>query len=297
MWFRNLQVHRIEPNGFSTPEILTEQLRHGAFQPCGSLARESRGWIPPRGDDRLVCAWHGQWLIALGVEQKLLPASVVRQVVESRAAELEQRMGVKPGRKRLRELKDEVTDELLPRAFSRYRTTFAWIDPVNGWLVIDAASPKKASEFKEVLRKSLDSFPISPLATARSATAAMTVWLSTREPPAGFTIDRECELQSPLEEKATVRYAHHPLTDTSEIPNHIVAGKLPIRLALTWRDKVSFVLTDKLEAKKLKLVDIAEEAPDEADGVSADERFEADFVLMTGLLNRFLGELVAAVEA
>lgn len=295
MWFRNLQVHRFTPDASSTPENLADQLRHQAFQPCGSLTRESRGWIPPRGDDRLVAAVHGQWLLALGVEQKLLPASVVRQTVEARASELEQRMGVKPGRKRLRELKDEVTDELLPRAFSRYRTTFAWIDPAHGWLVVDAASPKKSGEFLEVLRKSLDDFPFAPLETTRSAAGAMTEWLSTREAPAGFSIDRECELQSPLEEKATVRYAHHPLTDTAEIRNHIVAGKVPTRLALTWRDKVSFVLSDKLEAKKVTLLDVATTETD-GNADSAEERFESDFVLMTGLLDRFLGELVEAIE-
>jgi recombination associated protein RdgC len=295
MWFRNLQILRFDPAATLEGDAFSQQLRTEGFQPCTSLARESRGWIPPRGDDRLVCAMHGQWLVALGVEQKLLPASVVRQTVEARAAELERRMGVKPGRKRLRELKDEVTDELLPRAFSRYRTTFAWIDPEHGWLVIDAASPKKSGEFLEVLRKSLDEFPFAPLETKRAPAAAMTEWLTAGDAPPGFSIDRDCELQSPLEERATVRYANHVLTETAEIRNHIAAGKAPTKLALTWRDRVSFVLTDKLEVKRVKLVDVATTENDgEAD--NAEERFEADFVLMTGLLDRFLSELAEAIE-
>jgi len=295
MWFRNLQILRFDPTAALAAESFSEQLRTQAFQPCTSLARESRGWIPPRGDDRLVCAMHGQWLIALGIEQKLLPASVVRQTVEARAAELERRMGVKPGRKRLRELKEEVTDELLPRAFSRYGTTFAWVDPEHGWLVIDAASPKKSGEFLEVLRKSLDEFPFAPLETKRAPAAAMTEWLTAGDAPPGFSIDRDCELQSPLEERATVRYANHVLTETAEVRNHIAAGKVPTRLALTWRDRVSFVLTDKLEVKRVKLIDVATTENDgEAD--DAEERFEADFILMTGLLDRFLGELVEAIE-
>lgn len=295
MWFRNLQILRFDPTATLEIDAFSQQLRSEGFQPCTSLARESRGWIPPRGDDRLVCAMHGQWLVALGVEQKLLPASVVRQTVEARAAELERRMGIKPGRKRLRELKDEVTDELLPRAFSRYRTTFAWIDPEHGWLVIDAASPKKSGEFLEVLRKSLEEFPFAPLETKRAPAAAMTEWLTAGDAPPGFSIDRDCELQSPLEERATVRYANHVLTETAEIRNHIAAGKVPTKLALTWRDRVSFVLTDKLEVKRVKLVDVATTENDgEAD--NAEERFEADFVLMTGLLDRFLSELAEAIE-
>jgi recombination associated protein RdgC len=294
MWFKNLQILRV-PTGWTltAPELET-QLRHLVFQPCGGSVRESLGWIPPRGDDRLVYALRGQWLVALGVEQKLLPASVVKQHVEARAAELESRMGVRPGRKRMRELKDEVTDELLPRAFSRYRTTFAWIDPVNGWLAVDAGSSKKQEEFTAALRRSLDEFPIAPLKTRVSPQAAMTEWLVAREAPAGMTIDRECALQSPLEEKATVRYTHHPLTDTDEIRNHIAGGKLPIRLALTWQDRVSFVLTDRLEVRKLAFLDVVE-AEAGPDTESAEEQFESDFTLMTGLLARFLTALTEAL--
>jgi recombination associated protein RdgC len=294
MWFKNLQIHRVPAGWTLTAQALEAQLRHLVFQPCGATMRESLGWIPPRADDRLVYTLNGQWLVALGVAQKLLPASVVRQHVDARAAELESRMGVRPGRKRMRELKDEVTDELLPRAFTRYRTTFAWIDPVHGWLVLDAGSPKKQEEFMGALRRSLDEFPIAPLKTSVSPQAAMTGWLAAREGPGGMTIDRECALQSPLEEKATVRYTHHPLTDTDEIRNHITGGKLPIRLALTWQDRVSFVLTEKLEVRKLAFLDLvkAESGPD-AD--SAEEQFETDFTLMTGLLARFLADLTEAL--
>lgn len=296
MWFRNLQILRFDPTVTLDVDTFSRQLRATSFQPCTSLARESRGWIPPRGDDRLVYAMHGQWLVALGVEQKLLPASVVRQTVEARAAELARRMGVKPGRKRLRELKEEVTDELLPRAFSRYRTTFAWIDPAHGWLVIDAASPRKSGEFLEVLRRTLDEFPFAPLETQRAPAAAMTEWLIAGDAPPGFSIDRDCDLRSPLEERATVRYANHVLTETPEVRNHIAAGKVPTRLALSWRDRVSFVLTDKLEVKRVKLLDVAT-SPNDGDSDDAEERFEADFVLMTSLFDRFLGELAEAVEA
>ena len=137
MWFKNLQLHRLPVPWHMTPEEFADQLRSRLFQPCGGLNRESRGWIPPRGDERLVYAAHGHWLIALGMEQKLLPSAVVNQEAKVRAAEIEARMGVAPGRKRMKELKEEIFDELLPRAFSRYFTTFAWVDPVNGWLVIE----------------------------------------------------------------------------------------------------------------------------------------------------------------
>ncbi|MFO1322163.1 MAG: recombination-associated protein RdgC [Burkholderiales bacterium] len=294
MWFRNLQIHRIAPDATLEADAFAGQLVAHAFQPCTSLMLESRGWIPPRGDDRLVCVLNHQWLLALGVEKKLLPSSVIRQNVQQRAAEIESMTGMKPGRKRQRELKEEVTDELLPRAFSTYRTTFAWIDPAARWLMIDASSEKRGEEFMEHVRKSVTDAPFALVRTGRSPSAAMAEWLIAREAPAGFTIDRECVLQSPLEEKSTVRYTRHTLVDTDEIRNHIRDGKQPIQLALTWQDRVSFVLTDKCEIRKAALLEMAK-PEDQPDAESAEAQFETDFVLMTGMMGGLIADLIEAL--
>jgi recombination associated protein RdgC len=121
----------------------------------------------------------------------------------------------------------------------------------------------------------------------------MTEWLVAGEGPRGFSIDRECELRSPLEEKALVRYQRHAL-DTDEVRRHIAGGKQPTRLALTWNDRVSFVLTERGDVKKLELMDV--EQADAGGGKESEaERFDADFALMTGELSRFLADLVEAL--
>jgi recombination associated protein RdgC len=293
MWFKNLALFRVPAQWELKADELASQLGSFAFQPCTSLATESRGWIPPRGDDQLVYALDRQWLIALGVEQKLLPASVVRQTVKERAAQLESKAGRRLGRKELRDLKEDTVAELLPRAFSRYRATFTWIDPTAGWLVVDAASPKKVEETMDALRRSLDEFPVTPLQTQRSAVGAMTEWLANGDAPHGFTIDQDCELRSQQDERMTVRYANHPL-DIREIREHIAAGKQVSRLALTWKDRLSFLLTDKLEVKKLQFLEavVSQAGPDEA---SDAEQKDADFVLMAGQLAKFLPDLVEAL--
>jgi DNA recombination-dependent growth factor C len=80
-----------------------------------------------------------------------------------------------------------VADELLPRAFS-IRSNVSWIDPVNGWLVVDAASPAKADDVIKLLLKAVDKLPLeSPRAAL--AGGVMTEWLQTDEAPAGFTVD------------------------------------------------------------------------------------------------------------
>ncbi|MBI1395896.1 MAG: recombination-associated protein RdgC [Betaproteobacteria bacterium] len=294
MWFRNLQLYRIDTGVSLDAEDIQKRMLRFAFQPCTSLMPESHGWIPPRGDERLLYTLNRQWLVALGVEQKLLPASVVKQEVQRLATEQEARTGLKPSRKRLRDMKDEVTDTLLARAFSRYRSTFCWMDPESRWLVVDAATPKKADELNEWLRKSVDEITFAPIATRITPTSGMTQWLMTHEPPPGMTIDRECVLQSTQDEKATVRYTNHPLLDTQEIRNHITAGKAPIRLALTWQDRISFALTDKFEIKKLQFLDLVREEGG-GEGESDEEQFEGDFAMMTGMLLHFLGDLVEAL--
>lgn len=291
MWFKNLQIYRL-PKDWDMPLTrLEEQLGRNPFQPCGSQDMQSQGWASPGAEEGLVHSVGGQWLIALRAEQKLLPAAIVKQFAEDRADEIEAQQGYRPGRKQLREIRERVTEELLPRAFSRRRTTLAWIDPVNGWLVVDAASAAKAEAVVELLHKSLDDLPLGLVKTQLSPAAAMTDWLAADEAPAGFTIDRDCELRSPLEEKAAVRYVRHPL-DGEEVRGHLAAGKQPTRLALTWSDRLSFVLTDKAEIKRLAFLDVVQEAA-EQQAENAAEQFDADFALMTGELQRFLPDLIA----
>lgn len=293
MWFRNLQLYRLPAPWKIEVGALEEQLQRGAFQRCPSNEPMSRGWVSPRGDGALVYAQERRWLIALGIEQRLLPASVINDVVRERAEALEAENGYKPGRKQLRELRERVTEELMPRAFTRRRTTFVWIDPVAGWFGVDAASPAKAEEVIEHLRWSLDEFPLSLVRTQRSPVSAMTDWLAGGEAPSGFTIDRDCELKAVGEEKAAVRYVRHPL-EGEEIKAHLAGGKLPTRLALTWNDRVSLILTEKMEVKRLAFLDLIKEEA-EKNAEHASEQFDADFALMSGEFSRLIPELLEAL--
>lgn len=294
--FKNLQIYRLPaPWGIDLAK-LEEQLARGTFARCASHEPMSRGWVSPRKDGALIHSCNRQWLIALAVEQRLLPSSVVNEEVKERAEKLTEQQGYAPGRKALRELKERVTEELMPRAFTKKRTAFVWIDPVNGWFVVDAGSQAKAEEAIEHLRHCLDEFPLKPLHTQLSPQSAMADWLAGGGAPDGFTIDRDCDLKSVSEEKAAVRYVRHALGDevSGEIKAHLAAGKLPTKLALTWDDRISFVLTEKLEVKRLTFLDILKEQAEKA-AEHADEQFDADFALITGELQRMLPAVIGAL--
>jgi recombination associated protein RdgC len=294
MWFRNLQIYRLTDEWKLDAAKLQERLERHVFRGCGASDMQSRGWVPPRGNEgELVLAAQKHLLICLGVEQKLLPASVIRQYAQERLTGIEQQQGFKPGRKQVFEVREAVTAELLPRAFVKRRLTYAWIDPRGRWFVIDAASPAKAEEMIEHLKLTLGELPFRLLRTQLAPGTAMTDWLAAGEAPNGFTIDRDCELRAHGEERATVRYARHTL-ESAEIGQHIAAGKFATRLALTWDDRISFILTDQMQIKRIAFLDILKEEV-ERQAENADELFEADFTIMSGEFSRLLPQLIEAL--
>ena len=293
MWFKNLQIYRLPAPWKITPDQLAAAIAPQAFTPCSSLELLSQGWVSPRNNGLFVHTVNRQMMILLGTEKKLLPASVINQITKARAAEIEEQQGFAPGRKQMRELKESVTDELLPRAFSIQSSTWVWIDPVNGWLVIDAGSTGKAEEVLKLLIKAIDKFPLETLRTVMSPATAMTAWLASDEAPSGFTVDQDTELRSTGEGKATVRYVRHAL-EADDVRRHIESGKQCTRLAMTWNDKISFVLTEGLAVKRIAPLDVLK---DDSDSTTKndDERFDSDMMLMTGELHLMLSALVEAL--
>jgi recombination associated protein RdgC len=293
MWFKNLQIYRLPAPWAMTSDQLEALLAPQAFAPSTSLEMQSMGWVSPRDNGMLVHTVNRQMLLVLGVEKKLLPATVINQVAKARAAEIEEQQGFQPGRKQIREIKEQVADELLPRAFSIRRNTWVWIDPVNGWLVVDAGSAAKADEVLKLLVKSIDKLPLEALHVTRSPVASMTDWLAADEVPGGFTVDQDTELRATGESKATVRYVRHTL-EADDVRRHIAAGKQCTRLAMTWADRISFVLTESLTIKRVAALDVLKESADTTTK-NDDERFDSDVALMTGELHRMLTDLVQAL--
>lgn len=292
MWFKNLQIYRLPAPWAFTPEQLEEALAPYAFVPASSNELLRQGWDRPRPNGGLVHVVNKQMLIVLGTEKKLLPASVINQVAKARAAEMEEAQGFAPGKKAMKELKERVADELLPRAFSIRGNVWTWIDPVNGWLVVDAASPAKADDVIKLLLKAVDRMPLESLRVQRSPVGVMTEWLQTDEAPAGFTVDMDTELRATGESKAAVRYVRHTL-EPEEVRRHIAAGKQCTRLAMTWDSKISFVLTESLAIKSVKALDVLTEK--ESSTRNDDERFDGDFMLMTGELSKLMTNVVEAL--
>lgn len=290
--FKNMIVYRIAESWQGDFQVLEDALQKSLFAECGATQERSVGWTPPRGEANGLLAESvaNQWILRFMSESKMLPASVLNRKVEEKAAHIEALEGRKPGKKEKKELKDEAKLDLLPMAFTKQGGMWVWIDPEARTLVLDTSSQSRADEVVTLLVESLPGFALALLDTQTSPQAAMSNWLLTQEPPAGFAIDRECELKAGDESKAVVRYARHPL-DIDEVRQHIEQGKLPTKLAMSWDDRVSFVLTEGLQLKKVALLDAV------LDGQSQDDGgFDTDVAIATGELSRLIPDLIEALD-
>jgi recombination associated protein RdgC len=291
--FKNLVFHRLPENWSMSAADLESQLANHTLRPCGPFDMSSRGWVPVTQGGRLLHTVNQQHMIALGTDDKLLPGSIIRQVAQEKAEIQAAEQGFPVGRKQMRDLRARVADELRARALTRRRVTRAWIDPAAGWFAVDASGMPRAEAVVETLGDTLGSFAPVAVQTERSPQAAMAAWLSRGEAPSRFTIDDDLELQSADKVKAIVRYTRHPL-DAKEVRGHLNAGKYPTRLGLTWNDRVSFVLTDKLQVKRLDFLEMNKDDT-QADEVDPAEQFDIDFAVMAGELANLLKDLTAVL--
>jgi recombination associated protein RdgC len=236
----------------------------------------------------------GQWLLKLMMEVKVVPGSVVKRKVQDQLDHIEATTGRKPGKKEKREISEDARLALLPMAFSKQSSVQVWVDPKAGLLLTDAGSSAKADEVMTWLIKAVDGLVVQLVSTQTSPSSAMALWLSTKEAPPDFSVDRECELKAADESRAVVRYTRHAL-DTDEVAQHIAMGKMPTRLALTWSDRVSFVLTEGLQLKKLAFLESVFEGAASSPGDVKDDNFDADVAIATGELRKLIPDLIEAL--
>ena len=211
MFFRNLTFFRFPTtHDFSR---LDELLPEAALKPVGPLELSSRGFISPfgRGEDLLSHRIGDAIWLAVGGEDKILPGSVVNDLLAQKVAELEEREGRKLGGRARKRLKDDLLHELLPRAFVKSSRTDALLDLEHGFLAVDSSSRKSAEAVASEIRRALGSFPAIPPNAEVAPRSILTGWIAGEPMPDGLTLGEECELKDAMDGGAVVKAQHQEL--------------------------------------------------------------------------------------
>ena len=297
MWFKNLLSYRLTQDIPFDAEALEAALASKPARPCASQELTTYGYVAPfgKGEDAPLVHVSGDFLlISARKEERILPGSVVRDAVKEKVEEIEAEQMRKVYKKERDQIKDEIVQAILPRAFIRRAMIFAAIAPKLGLILVNSASAKRAEDLLSTLREVMGSLPVRPVTVKIAPSATMTDWVKNQQAAPDFHVLDECELRDTHEDGGIVRCKRQDLT-SDEIQQHLGTGKQVTQLALAWQDKLSFVLDDKTVIKRLKFEELLQDQAEEDGGEEALGQLDASFTLMMLTFTEFLPAMFEAL--
>lgn len=293
---KNLRVYRLSRDYKFDTTSLQHQLKAMEFTPCGSQDMAKVGWVAPLGEgaEMLFHAAGKHILLTRCREEKILPREVIQKELSAKVLRLESDQGRKLKKTEKDSLRDEILHTLLPRAFSRQSHNRIWIDTERSLIAVDASSAKKAEDSLALLRKTLGSLPVVPLMPETPVELTLTEWVKKRHAPDMFHLGDSAVLHAMLVDGGKVTCKKHDL-ECDEVAMHLETGKVVTRLALSWRERIDFILDDSFAFSGLKFADSLRDQNDDIDHEDAAARFDADMTLLTGELAALIGDLVEAL--
>lgn len=305
MFFRNLTFFRFPAElgsllpSSASDELATlgDRLATMPLRPVGPLELSSRGFVPPLGagsDAFAHAVGDAQW-IALGGEERLLPAAVVNAELARRLDEVEEREGRRPGGRARKRMKDEIVHDFLPRAFTRPTRTDAYFDLERCFIAVDTTSRRTAEAVVSAVRQATGTFPALPLNAEVAPRSVLTGWIAGEPLPEGLSLGEDCEFRSASDSGARVTIRSLEL-GSEEVTQHLEAGMQCTRLALVLDDHVSFELGEDLVVRKLRFLDGAVDQLDGQEHEDVHAELNARFALMAGEVGRLFDVLEPALR-
>lgn len=297
MFFKSALLYRI--TGEINWQGLAEALQSKPHREPASQEVNTYGFIAPfnaGAESPLIQTYaSGKFtakLIAAKKTERILPSSVVRDELKARVDAIEAAQLRKVYKKERDQIKDDIVQEFLPRAFTRSKVTFALL--MDDMIIVDASSFNAAEDLLSTLRECLGSLPVRPMSAKLSPSSTMTSWLKTQETAAGFFVLDECELRDTHEDGGTVRCKRQDMTST-ETQEHLNAGKQVTKLSMAWQDKLSFVLDDKLTIKRLRFEDLLHDQAEQDGGDDQAGQLQASLAIFAGSMFEFVPALLEAL--
>jgi len=293
MWFKQIQIFSLTSPIKWDPQAIEQQLESFAFTPCLPHLFTSMGWVPPCGDDEfspLVQSIPDYHMICCQFEEKILPASVIQQALHDKVKQMTaEQPSKKIPAKEKQHIKEAITQALLPRAFTKITRVFAYIDTKQQQLIVNTIHGQRTEQLMGLFQRSMEQ-KITALPHKKMA-PIMTRWLSNNQCPRDLLIEKACLLQDPQQQHRLIRCQEQDLFADSI--QALIRERCEVKqLALSWKDQVHFVLADDLSLRSLHFDDEILTAAKEEQCETAEMQFRTDFVLMTGILNSLITQLI-----
>jgi recombination associated protein RdgC len=291
MWFKNCHIYRLTtPFSFSA-ETFADKLAEKRFAPCSRQAEESVGWVSPihRNKDYLVHAANGCILFCLRREQKVIPASAIKEALEERVEAIQEEMGRKVYSKEKQSLKEDILSQMLPHAFARSTHVMAYFDTKNQFLVINAGSDVVADLVFSQLVETIGSFGAVKLVAKENPALILNSWLENGLPQ-DFELSGDYELKDPQDERVA-KFKDNE-SENPVLADLLEDGYWVNKLGVRYKGAFRAMLLPELTVKSIKFTD---ELLAENDDVEAEDKlvkFDADYVLMTTTLAQFINALI-----
>lgn len=293
MIFKNaiiFRLHHIEE--FAGVEDLEMRLEEKASRDLAPLDPSGIGWIPPCEEDpRLVREYQGRrWITALKQERNL-PATVVKREVAKRVKQIEQDQSRRVARHERLSLKEQVYEEMLPKAFIKEQRVDLFWSLEDDLIMVSAGSRKAAEESLDLLRETLGSLKVTPYATHQLPSRSMTTWMRDRSSlPSWLEIGDSAFIKDPSGQgQVAVRGEDLSSDDIVEL---VESGRHVSQLELLLEDVARITLTDDLALKKIRFDDaLIDEIAEQDDGESEASRADAEFLIESGALQKSVRSL------
>ena len=287
MWYKNAIIYLL-PDGWQLEAGFAEKLEQAAFTPCMGLDWFSEGFAPPTpfSSDFVFTANSNR--VCLKHEEKVLPSATVRDLVNGKVAEIKEAEARNVWYEEKQQLKEQITDDLLPRALTQSRRTEAIFDTERGYLLVNEASDKRAEQILIKLREALGGLKVAMPYTRESPSSLMTEWLLSGAAEGGFELGFNVLMQGVGDVVPKVKISKKDLTHP-EVIQHAKNGMKVVELELEWREQISFTLTQNFALKRIRFSDVLQEEAEQGDD-TASLMFSSQ-IIMVEALGEMLDEL------
>lgn len=292
MWFKQASLFTFSKPFKMTQQALSDALTPLSFSPCLPSLPSSIGWVSPvdQRSSQLVYGSKRFWMICLQFEEKILPATVVRQAVLDKIDEIQIKEARAVRGKEKQSIKDDVVQTLLPKAFTKKALIYAVIDIERQRLILNSNLPAKTERFIAFFKRAIAPLSIEAINVKKPA-EMMTEWLDGDDAPELFTIGQACVLRDAEQERRLIRCQNQDLF-APNIQSFLKEHCEVTQLAMAWKEQVKFTLMNDFSFRSIQFQEAVLALSKSDYTETAEQRFDADFVIMTEMLSQMVDDLL-----